>query len=133
VIHTLSPTQPTPLASHQQSVQTNHVAFCWGGDKVFAPTSEGRTRILSYPDFEPLLNVPYSDGEGDASEFALKGHTSSCITAEMSPTGRWLATGGGDAVISMWDTSKWMCLRTITNMVGPVRTISRDIRPLRTT
>ena len=124
VIHTLSPTQSTPLASHQQPVQTNHIAFCWGGDKVFAPTGDGRTRILSYPDFEPLLHAPDPDPHGHLPEFALKGHTSSCISAEMSPTGRWLATGGGDSVIAMYDTSTWMCLRTLTNMVGPVKTIS---------
>ncbi|KAK8126028.1 WD domain-containing protein [Apiospora kogelbergensis] len=35
-----------------------------------------------------------------------------------------LATGGTDSLISLWDTDEWNCERTITKMVGPVRTIS---------
>jgi len=101
-------------------VQTNHVAFCWSGKAIFAPTGDGRTRILSYPDLSPLL---FENSNG-SSEFALRGHTSTCLSAQMSPTGRFLATGGGDSIIALWDTKKWVCQRTITNMVGPVRSIS---------
>jgi len=54
----------------------------------------------------------------------LAGHTSSCVTAEMQPTGRYLATGGTDSIIALWDTTDWICQRTITRMVGPVRSIS---------
>jgi len=120
-LYVLSPTQSTPLASHQQAVQTNHIAFCWSGDKVFAPLGDGRTRILSYPDFQPMMR---RDDAEDAPEFTLKGHTSTCITSKTSPTGRYLATGGGDSIISLWDTSTWICRRTVTSMVGPVRSIS---------
>ncbi len=98
---------------------------------MFAPTNDGRTRILSYPDFQPLLHVNYPVGEDESSEFTLKGHTSACITAEMSPTGRYLATGGSDSIISLWDTSKWICPRTVTSMVGPVRSISMYPSPPR--
>ncbi|CAG9939309.1 unnamed protein product [Clonostachys rosea f. rosea IK726] len=119
-IFVLSPTSPTPLASHQQSIQTNQIAFCWSGEKIFLTTSEGRIRILSYPNFEPVLRVAYGDNE----EFQLSGHTSSCLTAELQPTGRYLATGGSDSIIALWDTRRWLCQRTITSMVGPVRSIS---------
>lgn len=122
----LSPREPTPLAEHQQPVQTNQVAFCWSGNKVFLTTAEGRIRILSYPEFEPVLRLDYrqDEGAGQGQEFALTGHTSSCLSAEMQPTGRYLATGGSDSIISLWDTQDWICQRTVTSMVGPVRTIS---------
>lgn len=120
-VFVLSPTQPTPLASHQQSVQTNQIAFCWGGDKLFVTTSEGRTHVLTYPGFEPILHYAYED---EASEFMLYGHTSSCLTVEVQPTARYLATGGSDSIISLWDTTDFTCQRTISGMAGPVRSIS---------
>lgn len=83
-------------------------------------TAEGRIRILSYPDLEPVMRLSY-DSE---REFALTGHTSSCLTAELQPTGRYLATGGSDSIIALWDTQEWICQRTITTMVGAVRSIS---------
>jgi THO complex subunit 3 len=124
-IFILSPTQPTPIASHQQSVQTNQISFCWSGEKVFVTTAHGRTRILSYPDFEPIMRLAYDNGDGDGSdEFMLDGHTSSCLSAELQPNGRYLATGGSDSIIALWDTQEWICQRTLTSMVGPVRSIS---------
>lgn len=122
-IFVLSPTSPTPISSHQQSVNTNQISFCWSGERVFVTTSEGKIRILSYPDFEPILRVAY----GEQEEFQLTGHTSSCLTAELQPIGRYLATGGSDSIIALWDTQEWICRRTIVSMVGSVKSISMFI------
>lgn len=119
----LSPTQNTPVASHQQPRQTNQIAFCWSGNKVFMTTGEGKIRILGYPDFGPALLHSYRDQP--QIEFALHGHTSSCLTAELQPTGRYLATGGSDSIIALWDTTDWVCQRTLTSMAGPVRSLSK--------
>ncbi|KAM0664125.1 hypothetical protein ACQRIT_001959 [Beauveria bassiana] len=135
IIHVLSPTSTTPISSHQQPVETNQIAFCWSGTKVFVTTGDGRTRILAYPSFTPVLeHVVESDGgDGDDGEkdqgrtkreFALSGHTSSCLTVEMQPSARYLATGGSDSVIALWDTTDWLCTRTLTRMTGPVRSLS---------
>ena len=105
-------------------MQTNQIAFCWGGQKIFVTTSDGKTRILSYPGFEPLLHLPRKAGDSASEEFMLSGHTSSCLTAEMQPTARYLATGGSDSIIAVWDTTDWLCVRTLTSMTGPVRSIS---------
>ncbi|EGY18499.1 hypothetical protein VD0002_g8835 [Verticillium dahliae] len=117
----LSPTQTAPLSTHTQDVQTNQVSFCWSGEKVFLTTGEGRVRILSYPDFQPLLHREGPDG---AIEFTLDGHASQCLSAEMQPTARYLATGGYDSIIALWDTTNWICQNTVTTSVGPVRSIS---------
>ncbi len=109
---------------------------------------------MSYPDLKPVLFDSYSDRPGsEPLEFALKGHTSTCYTAEMSPTGRkcleqrhlyyvparpaanshvigYLITGGGDSVLAIWDTSKWICQRTVTGPVGPAGPIRSISRPL---
>lgn len=157
-IHLLSPTQSTPLASYQQPVQTNQIAFCWGREKVFMSTGDGRVRILSYPDLNPVMKYNYDrskiDGLGlpttsneegtamssssndnnasisiDPNEFTMKGHTSSCLSVELSPNGKYLASGGTDSVICMWDTTDWICQRTFTDMVGPVRSLSKAFPP----
>ena len=124
----LSPTQTTPISSHQQSVQTNQIAFDWGGNMIFVTTGEGQTRVLSYPDLEPVLRLDYAvdSDDGKGKEFKLTGHTSSCVTAELQPTGRYLATGGTDSIIALWDTTDWICQRTLTKMSGPVRSISKS-------
>ncbi|ROW11053.1 hypothetical protein VMCG_01091 [Cytospora schulzeri] len=127
-IHVLSPTQSTPLSSHQEPVQTNQVSFCWGGKNVFASTGDGEVRMLSYPDFTPALRYDYDrariDGAGSTSEYMMKGHTSSCLSVELSPNARYLASGGTDSVICLWDTQDWICQRTFTDMVGPVKSLS---------
>lgn len=35
-----------------------------------------------------------------------------------------MATGGSDSIISLWDTTDWICQRTLIDMTGPVRSIS---------
>ncbi|KAK2591399.1 hypothetical protein QQS21_010905 [Conoideocrella luteorostrata] len=124
-IFVLSPRQPAPLATHQQSMQTNQIAFCYSGTKIFVTTSEGRIRILSYPDFKPVLTTMVAgNAGGKPQEFMLNGHTSSCLTTEMQPAARYLATGGSDSIIALWDTTDWVCQRTLTRMTGAVRSIS---------
>ena len=122
----ISPTQPTVISSRQQPVETNQMAFCWSGEKIFLPTRDGRIRILSYPELEPMLHINHQVEPGESTEFFLKGHTASCLTVELSPTGKYLATGGADSMIALFDTKDWLCQRTVTRNVGPVRSISRD-------
>ena len=127
-LYVLDRTQSTPVAVQTQSVRVNDVAFCWSGKRVFVATGDGRTRILSFPELEPVLRVNYQVGEGESAEFSLKGHSADCLSVALSPTGRTLATGGTDAVIALWDTTKWTCMRTITTMAGPVRSLSRFLK-----
>ncbi|KAI0388808.1 WD40 repeat-like protein [Xylariaceae sp. FL0594] len=118
----ISPTESTPISSHEQSTMTNDITFCWSGQRLFATTGEGKTRILSFPSFEPAYQFDYK--EGPEKEFTLPGHTSSCITAELHPFNRYLATGGTDSLIALWETTEWNCVRTVTKLTGPVRSIS---------
>lgn len=111
-------------------MQINQITFCYSGTKIFLTTSDGCIRILSYPEFKPVLFAPSAPDERPR-EFLLNGHTSSCLTAELQPTARYLATGGSDSVIALWDTTDWLCQRTLTRMTGAVRSISMSyvLRP----
>lgn len=123
VLFVLSPTQSTPLSSHKQPVHTNNIIFCWSGQRIYTSTGDGKVRILTFPEFEPAYTFDYK--EGDDAEFTLNGHTSSCMALDLHPTNRYLASGGTDSLISLWDTTEWNCPRTITKMTGPVRSLSK--------
>ncbi|KAF2813269.1 WD40 repeat-like protein [Mytilinidion resinicola] len=97
------------VATHKQDVQSNQTVFGWAGKHIFVTTGDGRVKIMRYPSFELIHE--------------LNAHTSSCYTLCMSPTGKYLAVGGGDALISLWDTEEWICVRTFDDMTGPVRSV----------
>ncbi|KAI2609777.1 WD domain-containing protein [Hypoxylon fragiforme] len=118
----LSSKQSIPISTHQQPVQTNNITFCWSSERIFTTTGDGKTRILLFPSFEPAYQFDYKD-EQDA-ELLLAGHTSSCIAVELHPFNRYLATGGTDSLIALWETTEWNCVRTATKMTGPVRSLS---------
>ncbi|KAI1911729.1 hypothetical protein LOZ53_006179 [Ophidiomyces ophidiicola] len=95
------------LTSHKQSVQTNGTTFshsqCPNAD-IFLTTGDGTVQIVSYPSFTPL--------------HTLNAHTAACLCVSLSPTARYLAVGGGDSLISLWDTTDWICKRTVTSTGG---------------
>jgi len=97
------------IGTHRQNVQTNQTIFGWAGKHLFVTTGDGRVKIMRYPSFEVIHD--------------LNAHTSSCYTLSMSPSGKHLAIGGGDALISLWDTEDWVCVRTLEEMTGPVRSV----------
>ncbi|KAK8156848.1 WD40-repeat-containing domain protein [Phyllosticta citribraziliensis] len=102
----------TALPIHPQPVQTNQTTFSWSGQELFLTTGEGHVKVLDYPSM--TQNVVHT----------LNAHTSSCYSICYSPTASYLAIGGSDALITLWDTKDWICQRTLTNMTGPVRTVS---------
>ena len=61
------------------------------------------------PSFTPIL--------------ALSAHTSSCYAITKSPSGEYLAAGGGDALVSLWDTQEWICVRTFDLTREPVKSV----------
>ncbi|KAJ6048580.1 uncharacterized protein N7446_011263 [Penicillium canescens] len=61
-------------------------------------------KILSYPSFNVL--------------YTINAHTSACNAVALAPTGRYLAIGASDALISLWDTTDWICQRTLSSENG---------------
>ncbi|KAI9819893.1 MAG: hypothetical protein M1827_006463 [Pycnora praestabilis] len=92
-----------------QNVQTNHTTLSHSGQELFLTTGEGRIKILSYPELAPL--------------YTLNAHTSACYCLEMCPRGKYLAVGGSDALVTLWDTHDWVCRHSLAGMVGPVRSV----------
>ncbi|KAL1958607.1 hypothetical protein VTO42DRAFT_4204 [Malbranchea cinnamomea] len=96
------------LPSHKQPVRTNGITFSHSFQTedldLFLTTGNGTVKVVSYPDFTTL--------------HTLHAHTAACLSVALSPTARYLAVGGGDALISLWDTNDWVCRRTVSSSNG---------------
>lgn len=105
-IHTNTMTASEPLP---QTIQTNQTTFSHSGQDLFLTTGDGRVKILDYPS----MNILHT----------LNAHTSACCAIELCPRGKNLAVGGSDALISLWDTTDWICRHTLGEGIGPVRSV----------
>ncbi|KAL2414269.1 THO complex subunit 3 [Exophiala dermatitidis] len=112
-ISTAIPSSPVVLSRHKQPQQTNQTTF----SNAHPPTDllitqgDGSVKILDYPSFQPLHTI--------------SAHTSSCTAIAYCPNGKYVAVGGSDAMISLWDTTDWVCRRTVSNpSSGAIRGLS---------
>ncbi|KAG1812283.1 hypothetical protein EV424DRAFT_1418803, partial [Suillus variegatus] len=73
----------------------NHV----GDGIILTHHSEHSVRVMDYP----TLTLR----EGSAA------HVGGCVAIALDPRGRYLASGGYDSTVNMFDLSEWICARTI--------------------
>ncbi|KAK7825319.1 tho complex subunit 3 [Quercus suber] len=66
--------------------------------------------VLAYPSLRPLDT--------------LVAHTAGCYCIAIDPMGRYFAVGSADSLVSLWEISEMLCVRTFTKLEWPVRTIS---------
>ena len=95
-----------------QGIQTNELGFSHTRPPrhLLLTRGDGSVTIASWPEMKTL--------------HTLHAHTSSCLALQLSPSGRYLAIGGSDALLSLYDTTDWVCRRTITSLVGAVKSVS---------
>ncbi|RDX53847.1 WD40 repeat-like protein [Lentinus brumalis] len=88
-------------ASPGKAVAASTATFNHAGDGiVLTLNSESNLRILSYPGLAFLSSLP--------------AHVAGCQAAALDPRGRYLASGGNDSIVNLFDLSEWLCARTIT-------------------
>jgi len=112
-ISTAIPASPTILDRYKHDRQTNQTAFsnAYPPRDLFITQSDGTVKILDYPSFKLL--------------HSLSAHTSSCNAISYAPDGNHVAIGGSDAMISLWDTTDWVCKRTVSSPnSGAIRGLS---------
>ncbi|XP_040361328.1 THO complex subunit 3 [Rosa chinensis] len=93
--------------------EVNEIAWNTTSDILFVTTGKdekGVVEVLSYPSLQPLDR--------------LMAHTAGCHCIAIDPCGRYFAVGSADALVSLWDISELLCVRTFTKIKSAVRTIS---------
>ena len=73
-------------------------------------TGAGTIKLLSYPDLD--------------LDQTLHAHTSACLSLEIDPRGKYLGIAGSDSLLTLWDTTDWISRHTLSEYLGPVRSIS---------
>jgi WD40 repeat protein len=68
------------------------------GDLFFLTTGDGCVKVLNYPSLEEAGSP-------------LKAHTAAAFCIELDPKGRYFATGGADALVSLWHATELICVR----------------------
>lgn len=91
---------------------TEPFKMMWGPTPglIMVATNEGTVNVHSAPDMVQL--------------WSLKGHTYSCYTFAVDKERDMMVSGGGDAILSVWDLNSVACVRTVTRMDGPVKDVS---------
>ncbi|KIY46607.1 WD40 repeat-like protein [Fistulina hepatica ATCC 64428] len=75
--------------------------FNYAGDGlVLTHHSEHTLRTLTWPD---LIEIQKPAA-----------HVGGCVAVALDPRGIYLASGGGDSIVNLFDLEEWICARTIT-------------------
>lgn len=93
------------LTEHQQisqSIQVTDVRFNHTSELVYVSGANGALAILDYPTLEPLHII---------SDVQVPGHA--CTSLAVDIRGRYVATGGADSAVNIWDTADWTCQRSV--------------------
>ena len=107
----LEATDRTPPNEHKSSSpRFNQMSFSNSGHELFVTTGEGPVKILDYPSMSVLHTI--------------SGHNAQTYAVQHSPRGDWLAIGGADSLVTLWDTYDWHCGHALTAHPTSVRDIS---------
>ncbi|KAI1796143.1 WD40 repeat-like protein [Ganoderma leucocontextum] len=97
-----------------KTVQGSATTFNHAGDGLVVTRSSDTDhviRALSFPGFDALHSVP--------------AHVGGCMATALDPRGRYLASGGNDSIVNLFDlSSDWICARTITVCDNAINALS---------
>lgn len=98
------------VASKKFNLEVND--FCWNnaGDVLFISTERGEVEVYSFPAMDKI------------ESFRTNGEN--CCTLQIDPQGKYLATGGTDALITVLSLPEMICFRTFSRPEQPIRALS---------
>jgi len=94
----------------QFKFEVNEMSWNKEGDLFYLTSGQGSIHILSYPDLK--------------QQHVIEAHPANCICIKFNPNGLNFAIGGADALVSIWDVNELVCIRTLSRLDWPIRTIS---------
>ncbi|KAI8377876.1 WD40-repeat-containing domain protein [Radiomyces spectabilis] len=100
----------TTVKTQKHNVEVNEIAWNNANNLFFVTTGQGTVKTYEYPSLKLLQS--------------LRGHTANCYCVEADPTGKYLAVGSADALVTLWDTKTFTCQRAFSELTWPVRTLS---------
>ena len=115
---------PTPLPHLPQQIQTNQTTFSYSTPPkhLFLTAGDGTVKICRWP--PKSADTSESSSASLETIHTLQAHTSATSTLALSSPSTYLAIGGSDALISLWDTKDWVCRRTLSSATGAIRSLS---------
>ncbi|KAL0950255.1 hypothetical protein HGRIS_010238 [Hohenbuehelia grisea] len=97
--------------SDKDPITGSTAIFNHAGDAVvLTHHSEHTIRVMDYPSLTVL--------ESPAA------HVGGCVAVALDPRGRYLASGGYDSIVDIFDISEWICARTITSCEHAINALS---------
>ncbi|KAB1215005.1 THO complex subunit 3 [Morella rubra] len=122
-----------PIHKRKFSYEVNEIAWNMTGEMFFLTTGNGTVEVLAYPSLQPLDTlVAHTAG----CYCIARSHRKVCLEAllavfrfslvKMAACYPYIyfAVGSADSLVSLWDISEMLCVRTFTKLEWPVRTIS---------
>ncbi|XP_068337751.1 THO complex subunit 3 isoform X2 [Pyrus communis] len=97
-----------PIHKRKFNYEVNEIAWSTTSEIFFLTT--GNVEVLAYPSLKPVDT--------------LMAHTAGCYCIAIDPLGRYFAVGSADSLVSLWDISEMLCVKTFPKLESPVRTIS---------
>jgi THO complex subunit 3 len=94
----------------KSNFEVNEIIWNKRGDQLFLTSGHGCIHVLSYPDLE--------------MDRVLKAHPATCICIDLDLSGKYFGVGGADAITSIWDADEMACIRVMSRLDWPVRTMS---------
>lgn len=107
--------QPQTLSCHGREI------LC----SVFAPVARSGAKRLATASADGTCGVWELGGEGTWRLVGrLRGHQGKVLAVDFSPDGTWLATGGQDGDVRVWDAQRLLCARTLRGHIGGVASVA---------
>lgn len=100
-------------ASKNMPVEVNQMVWTTAGDALWIGTGGVPGKIHTLP-------APSLHSEGAQ---AFTAHQYTCISMAADPTGRHIASGGADCLVSLWDPKHLVCTRTFGHATQVVTTL----------
>ena len=110
ILHFISVLTHTVTATNSLPAQVHSLIFSHSGEMLLMSTATGKVLLYEFPGLNPIHSV-------DA-------HASGALCLELDPRGTHLAVGGSDAVVGIWDTRGWTCVRALRGMDAPAKSVS---------
>ena len=102
---------------------------------IFSPSSHHLVAATSNDGYGEITTWNWEEGTSNAEEnnnldgsrppkFVYPAHTGPIYSMSVSPDGKHLATGSGDALVGLWDVNSMVCTSTITRCGRFIRSVS---------